>query len=106
HRVSPAATPAQTARHASEDDSLVLANTPQQQAVFHKRLNLLAIAFWQPGRVKFDGDHSLEVDRPCMLLLRDRKIAISNPQNQPGTIKITLDGTPFDVKLVDSDLDG
>ena len=96
YRVYPGGTAA-----ASGEEVQIIANKPEQQAVYHKRLNLLAVAFWQPGRAK-----NVEVDRRCLLLLRGGKLAISNPENQPGSVKVSVDGNPLDVKLPEGDLAG
>src|SRR2546430_10136592 len=102
-RFSPAcpADQAPRAAAASNEEVQIIANTPQQQAVYHKRLDLLAVAFWKAGRAR-----NLEVDRPCLLLLRGGKLAVSDPENRPGDVKATVDGKTIDVKLPDGDLAG
>jgi hypothetical protein len=101
YEVLPGATPQQTAERAADSPVQVLVNMPDLQAVYHAKLNLLAVAFWKPGRVR-----DVEVDRPCLLLLKGNTLAVSNPENQSGNVNVTLKGRTIDVKLPDGERAG
>ncbi len=61
----------------------VVANGPALQAVHHDELSVTGLAFHEPGRIEVDGDLSVEVDRPCVLLAVRREgrleISAANP---------------------------
>jgi chondroitin AC lyase len=105
YEVAPGATPAQTADRAAKSPARVIANTSDIQAVAHERLNVLAAAFYKPGKLAA-RDRAIEVDRPCLLLVEGTKLAVSDPRNQPGIVRITLNGKAIDVKLPDGDAAG
>ena len=79
------AMPEQSNRFAQ--DVQIVSNTPQVQAVRNKRLGLTGIVFREAGDVA-----GVKVDQPCIVLVnsRDGKVAVSNPKNQPLTVKVTL----------------
>ena len=58
----------------------------------------MMIAFWTPGEIKHSG-RSIAVDRPCLLMLRDQTLTISNPQNQPATVNAQVDGRTITINL-------
>jgi chondroitin AC lyase len=96
YEVIPLASAGQTAERAKSSPVQVLSNTADLQAVYHAKLDLLAVAFWKPGRVK-----DVEVDRPCLVLLRGGKLSIANPTHEAAAVKVTIQGKPIDVKLPD-----
>jgi chondroitin AC lyase len=106
YSIFPTATLEQTAQHAAEPQVCVIANTVKQQAVYHERLKMLGVAFWEAGRVAFAGGRAVEADRPCALMLRDGKIFISNPDNEVAVISVRVDGKKFVVELPGGDRAG
>jgi len=94
YEVLPAATPEQTAQRAKSPAVAVLSNTAQLQAVDHSMLKMLVAAFWTPGHVK-----DVQVDRPCLLMLRDGKLTASNPAHETVTLKVAVGQKMIDVKL-------
>jgi chondroitin AC lyase len=106
YSVYPAATAEHTAQRAAKPEFVVIANTSKQQAVFHERLNTLAVAFWEPGAVDFADGRKVEVDRPCALIIRVGKCFISNPANEAAVVNVRLDGKNFPVELPGGDRAG
>lgn len=71
----------------------VLRNTPALQAVRHDELKLMMGAFYEPGTIG-SGNLEISVDRPCLLLVREKSgslvLAVSNPENRPLTVQIEV----------------
>jgi chondroitin AC lyase len=62
----------------------VLENTPALQAVRNRRLNILGIAFYKPGRLALAGGSGVEVDQACIVLVRGlggskKQVAVAKP---------------------------
>jgi chondroitin AC lyase len=74
----------------------VLSNTPELQAVAHKRLGILAIAFRAPGEIA-----GIEVDQPCLILRRGNMLSVSNPRNSPLTVNLKINGRSLNFELPD-----
>jgi len=76
----------------------ILANTPEQQAVWDDQLNLLEAAFYAPGRIALPAAYgtSLSVGQPCVLIARANKdswvISVADPTQTLRQIKVTLSG--------------
>jgi chondroitin AC lyase len=72
----------------------VLSNSASLQAVQHKKLRILAAAFYKPGKLSTADGLTVSVDQPCLLLLRDDKqgtrVSLSNPKNQKLTVNLTV----------------
>lgn len=70
----------------SSHDTVVVANTPEQQTVFNEKINLLMAAFYMPGSVAYADGQTLEVNEPCLVLVRETSdklfITVSNPCNK------------------------
>ena len=106
YTVFPAATPDQTARLAAKPEMQIIANSGRQQAVYHDRLKMLGVAFYEAGKVEFAGGRAIEVDRPCALMIRDGRVWVSNPANEAMTVKMRLDGKDLVVELPGGDQAG
>jgi chondroitin AC lyase len=65
----------------------ILSNTATLQAVQHPELKICGAAFYQPGTLAGGPGWTFAVNRPCLLLLRERpeglQMAVANPLNQP-----------------------
>jgi hypothetical protein len=72
-------------------DIKIVSNTPALQAVAKGKLKLLGIAFWKEGKLETDAS-AVEVDQPCLVLVRDKQVSVSNPRNQPLTVHLIIDG--------------
>jgi chondroitin AC lyase len=109
YAVLPGATREWTMAYAKDPAATVIANTAALQSVWHGQSKVLGVAFWQAGSVEWDG-HTLEVERPCLVLLNlsgnRPRVAAANPVNQPATVTVTLDGQSMTVALPDGDMAG
>ncbi len=72
----------------------VVANRPQVQAVWHEKLKMAAIAFYEPGSITARAGLSIGVDKPCLLLLAERPdrltISVANPLNKKLTVRVDI----------------
>ena len=75
----------------------ILANTPSLQAVWHEKLCIAAIAFYQSGTIEIVPGQTLSVDTPCLLLWREQPgkvtISVTNPKNKEATVNLRVGGT-------------
>ncbi|MEA2736139.1 MAG: chondroitin lyase [Humisphaera sp.] len=106
YSVFPTATPQRTAELAAKPEVQVILNTPKQQAVYHERLKVLSVAFWETGKVQA-GKNVVEVDQPCLLMLSDEGVAtVSNPANQPLVVNVRVNGKSLSAELPGGDRAG
>ncbi len=90
--------PEAPARIAAEMDCLeVAANTPALQAVRHTGLNLLGVAFWEPGAVLLPGGGRVAANHACLLLCRDlpdgsTRLSIANLAATSATVHVEYGG--------------
>lgn len=56
------------------------------------------IAFFEPGSVKIKKDH-LSVDKACLVLIRNNKMYVSDPQQNNSSVVVQLNNKKFDVQL-------
>jgi chondroitin AC lyase len=109
YTVLPGATRDETSAYAKKPTAKTITNTPAQQAVWNEESRVLAVAFWEAGAVEREG-HTLEVDRPCLVLLNlsenRPRVEVSNPLNEPATVTITFDGVATTVELPDGEVAG
>jgi hyaluronate lyase len=87
--VAPNASARRTRELAQSDEVKILANTKQAQAIWVPRLGVVAVNFWQAGRI---GD--IVVDAPCSLVLRERHrrltVAVAEPTQLQGDVNVAL----------------
>jgi chondroitin AC lyase len=96
------------AEYAVHSPVRILANTPNLQAVRHEQLGISEIVFFAAGRLSLRKGLTIEVDRPCMLLLRENgsstKLSVSTPDG-PIQLRVALQG-PHETKVVVFDVSG
>ena len=68
----------------------VLSNTSKVQAVKHDQLEIIGIVFHQAGEFLIGKDLTAIVEAPCLLLLKEGKISVSDPTTELTEIRITL----------------
>ncbi len=74
------------------DASLVsiIKNTPSQQAVYHRGLDILQVIFHEAGTVSFE-DKSVTVDKPCALIFKKGTlVTVSNPSQSYSGVNVTI----------------
>jgi chondroitin AC lyase len=87
YSVLPGIAPDALAAYSRKPPIEVLQNTPDIQAVRQHDAKIVAVAFYQPGKLTVPDGPSLAADQPCLLLMRQTdkgvEIAVSNPENKP-----------------------
>jgi len=79
-------------------DFNVLHNSSACQAVQFKNRLILA-AFYSPQTLQINPDQVLEVDRPCLIQLKDRKLYISDPEHKGGFIQVKYNQILYSVNV-------
>ncbi|MFW6107840.1 MAG: polysaccharide lyase 8 family protein [bacterium] len=91
--VVPGAKPERVKAFAAEPPVTVLRNTPDVQAVRHPKLGLTLAAFYKPGSLEVRRGLTVEPDRPCLLLVRERadtlRVAVAQPGGRDKTLTVT-----------------
>ena len=69
----------------------ILSNTKQVQAVHHKKLNLLSLAFYEKGEFEYEGI-LIKIDAPCLVLMdcNRNEISVSDPTQELSEIDILV----------------
>ena len=85
----------------------ILSNTPDIQAVRHKKLGIWQMVFYRPGEFK-DGKLSVRVDRPCALIVKNVDagrpvVHIADPgqTSQPVQVIVRVSGSKGGVETID-----
>ena len=78
----------------------VIINTPALQVVTEETTKAVACAFAEKGTVDADGQ-TISVDQPCLLLIHNGKLTVSNPENKPLTVNVRINDKTFRVDLPD-----
>jgi chondroitin AC lyase len=106
--VVPRATPARVAKLAASAEIDVLSNTKSIQAVYNRTLKLAEIAFRDAASpnalMSLDTPlGKVEADHRCLLLVKQIasgwKITASNPENEPLTLHVTVNGKAAAIEL-------
>jgi chondroitin AC lyase len=92
-----APSPAQAERIAAMSDWKILRNDKECQAVSFNDGTVMA-AFFSPSTLK-NKRLKLSVDKPCLVLIRDKKLFISNPLHSEATINIQWNEKTTDVTV-------
>jgi len=82
----------------------ILRNDTAVQAVEHEGLGIVQAVFHEAAELR-TGRHTVVVDRPCMVMLREGKgkegmtVAVSDPLRKPGRVVIRIDGLHREIDL-------
>ncbi len=80
--------------YASEIPVEIVSNTPEIQAVYHKKLDILQAVFYEEGELTMSNGMKIGVDTPCILMLKRQEggvaISVQNPRNEYAQIGITI----------------
>lgn len=75
----------------------VLSNEPGIQAVRQRKTGITGIAFYEQGRLHIGKDLAVEVDHPCLLLVRETggglEVSASNPENKGLRLTVKVWGS-------------
>ncbi len=84
----------EVAGYTAEVPVRVLANSEKLQAVVQERLGLVGAAFYEPGKLEVRPGYGVEVDRACLMLVRelDRRleVTVANPENEGGEVRVKV----------------
>lgn len=74
---------------------VILANTPEIQAVQNKNLNISQIVFYQPGTIKLTDNIAFTAESPCMVMLKTNgksieEIAVSDPTQKLKSLQLSV----------------
>ncbi len=84
-------------QYSKRADAIILSNTSELQAVHHKGLKLTAMVFYKPGAIRMPGRQALEVDQPCLVMVKSagnrfQSIAVSDPTHKLTKLTLRLTG--------------
>lgn len=76
---------------------IILANSPEIQAVENTKLNSSQIVFYQPGKIKLAKNLVVTAFSPCMVMLKTgkqgiEKIAVSDPSRKLKSLNLEVTG--------------
>jgi chondroitin AC lyase len=95
--LAPAPSPVHAEKIAVRPDWKILQNDNECQAVLFNDGTIMA-AFFSPSALK-NKHYQLAVDKPCLVLIRDKKMFISNPLHSEATINIKWNEKTTDVTV-------
>jgi hypothetical protein len=52
---------------------------------------LIGIAFWKAGKLAAPNQ-TIEVDQPCLVMVGEKKVCMSNPKNEALRVNVRFDG--------------
>jgi chondroitin AC lyase len=92
YAVVPGCSAEDMAAYAKKPPFVVLSNTTDVQAVSHQELEVVGIAFHQRGNFALNEEVSVDVNRPCLLLVNQaqRTITVSDPTAKGKKLKIEV----------------
>jgi chondroitin AC lyase len=75
----------------------IVENTRSRQAVTHTKLKITGVAFYQKGTIALDDKLQLEVDQPCLVLVRivgkKAELTVSDPRNRKTKVNVRVGKT-------------
>jgi chondroitin AC lyase len=78
------------ARYAEKIPLTILSNTIKVQAVLHDQLEITGVVFHQAGEFEVGKDLVVNVNCPCLLMLKEGMITVSDPTTMLKEIEVTL----------------
>ncbi|MDP6523726.1 MAG: polysaccharide lyase 8 family protein [Kiritimatiellia bacterium] len=84
------------AAHSMASDIHIVRNDSDVQAVAHLGLGIRQAVFHQPGTIRFSWGRTLEVDEPCLIMIRSQSgttsLSVADPTQSKKSINVKLDG--------------
>jgi chondroitin AC lyase len=90
-------TPVAAEHIANHPDCKIIRNDSLCQAVVFKDGTMM-VAFFEPGSVKINRGR-LSVDKKCLVLIRNNKMYVSDPQQSNSSVGVQLNNNRFDFQL-------
>ncbi|MGJ8654504.1 MAG: polysaccharide lyase family 8 super-sandwich domain-containing protein [Opitutaceae bacterium] len=97
YRVFPAVSAAQMKTIKSQDCSQLLMNSATVQAI--EKDGVVYAVFYQAGKLKLEGEGTVEVNSPCLLIIESDKMIVADPTHSVKALEIQLDGKLYSVDL-------
>ena len=99
--VAPAMTTSSAEQYSKKTGIVILANTPEMQAVQNTNLHVCEVVFYQPGTIKLPGNINLTAKSACIVMVRMAgnaiaKIAVSDPTEKLKTLRFEI-STPINL---------
>jgi chondroitin AC lyase len=74
---------------------VILANSPEMQAVQSKELNISEIVFYKPGNIKLENNIILAATNPCIAMVRLKgrsidEISVSDPTEKLSSLQLSV----------------
>lgn len=92
--VAPTLKLSEVARYYANSPVEIVSNDPGIQAVRHRTLGITGIVFYELRRLQIGKDIAVEVDHPCMLLIRESggglEVSASNPVNAGFRLSVKI----------------
>lgn len=92
--VVPEVTPEGLETYLKNKNVEILCNNSDIQAVRNRELGLAQMVFWKSGKITLPGRLDVSADKPCLIMLSDRKdgmqISVSDPSNLLSEIKVQV----------------
>jgi len=90
--VIPGVSPAEMAAY--QNSIKVLSNSPEIQAVEHRKLGVVQAVFRQPGSLTLGDGRTLSVDARCLVILSEKAISVAGRAHSgnAGQVTLTLSG--------------
>jgi chondroitin AC lyase len=79
-------------------DYFTTVNTPFIQAVYHLRSGVLQAVFYKAGKVTFK-DQMLEVNSPCLVMIKNNSLMVADPSQQLNSVKIIHNNKSYSIDL-------
>lgn len=97
----------ETAKYAENPDTEILCVTETAHAVYEKTLDILAVNFFEAGKISVKG-FDIEAKTVCSLMIADGKIYVSDPTGRLDTVKLTVtaNGKTKDIEANTADTAG
>lgn len=77
----------------------IIANNPEVQAVENANHTIVYITFYQAGKLLLTEQKDIKVSQPCMLIIKNEKLFVSDPSRRLDDIKIEYNGSLIELAL-------
>lgn len=93
--VVPSIAPSSVDQYTKRPSIVIMANTPEMQAVENTNLHVSEVIFYRPGTLKLTDNISLTAKSPCIVMVRMSgdnigKIAVADPTQKLATVELEI----------------
>ena len=76
----------------------IIRNNKDYQAILFND-NVMMLAFYSPGKIKITSQSIIKADKPCLIMIKEKKLYVSDPSHKGITVSIIFNDQTFSVKL-------